>query len=136
MTITEYKIAQLFITESAVEVDRLQGFRKNGIKSLFTYARSKASDIPEVTPVLGTMRTAYLIFKDQSGIVAAKCRHNDNRTLSTWKIANATTDQQGKPKAPADPEGPDWFWISSQVDAPAWIREMEKTLAETATKRP
>ena len=50
-------------------------------------------------------------------------------------MENSQRDQQGKPKAPADPEGPDWFWISSQVDAPAWITEMEKTLAEAAAKR-
>ena len=136
MTTTKYKIAQLFITESAVEVDRLHGFHKNGIKSLFAYAESKASDIHEVTPVLGTMRTAYLLFKDQSAIVAAKCRNNDNRTLPTWEIAKATTDRNAKPKPPTNTEGPEWFWISSQIDAPDWIREMENLLTEATTKAP
>ena len=134
MTTTQYKIAQLFITESGVEVDRLHGFRKNGIKSLFAYAESKASDIHEVTPVLGTMRTAYLVFKDQSAIVAAKCRNNDNRTLPAWKIAKATQDKNGKPKPPTNPEGPEWFWIGNQIDAPAWISEMENLLTGTTAK--
>ena len=52
------------------------------------------------------MRTAYIVFKDQSTIVAAKCRNNDNKTLPTWKIAKATQDGSGKPKPPANPEGP------------------------------
>lgn len=133
MTATKYQIAELFITESATEVGRLHGFRKNGIKFLFAYAMTQATRIHEVTPVIGTMRTAYIVFKDQSTIVAAKCRNNDNKTLPTWKIAKATQDGNGKPKPPANPEGPKWSWISSQVDAPAWTREMENLLAGATT---
>ena len=124
--------AQLFITQSAVEVDRPQGYQRTGTRALFDYAKQEAVDIREQTPIRNTERTGYITFRDQSTVVAAKCRQRDNQEPNTWKIAEALTDKDGRTKPPADPEGPEWVWIGGQDDAPAWAGEMERLLAQAA----
>ena len=127
-------IAQLFITQSFVETDKPEGYRTNGIRSLFAYAKEKTAEIREETPVRRTGRTAYITFSDQSTIVAAKCMQTNNHGPQTWKIAEALRDNNGKILPPADPEGPEWAWIRDQDKGREWVIEMERTLDQAGAR--
>lgn len=126
--------AQLFITQSVIEVDQPDGYQAYGTYPLFKYASEQAVEIREETPIRHTDRTGYITFSDQSTLVAAKCKQSDNRESATWKIAEASKGKNGRPpKPPADPEGHEWAWIGGQDNAPDWIRKMGQLLARATT---
>lgn len=125
-------IAQLFLTQSIVELDRPEGYRLIGIDTLFDKAQDHTVRVQEHPPLQDTDRTASLTFRDGSAIVATRCLPTEPGDLVLWKIADATPEPDGQLRFPDSAEAPEWGWNHGQPDALAWARRMGQLLQEAA----